>query len=68
MSLTSTILAAAETHHGNIAAETFVFGAVALVVFAVLGLMTFSFRDVANRHSGKAEEYAKAQLEHGQGH
>lgn len=39
-----------------------VFGGIALVVFIVLGLVTYSFRDVANRHSGKAEAYAR---EHG---
>ena len=39
-----------------------VFGAITLAIFVVLGLVTFSFRDVANRHSGKAEAYAR---EHG---
>lgn len=38
------------------------FGAISLTIFVVLGLVTFSFRDVANRHSGKAEAYAR---EHG---
>ncbi|HUH53970.1 MAG TPA: hypothetical protein VLZ31_08040 [Microbacteriaceae bacterium] len=39
-----------------------VFGAITLVIFIVMGLVTFSFRDVANRHSEKAEAYAR---EHG---
>ncbi len=39
-----------------------VFGAITLTIFIVLGFVTFSFRDVANRHEGKAEEYAR---EHG---
>lgn len=38
------------------------YGAIAAVLFLVLGLVTFSFRDVANRHQDKAEAYAR---EHG---
>jgi len=54
-------LAAQETeHHGNVAAETVVYGIVALVVFGLLALVTLSYRNVANRHSQKAEAYAKA--------
>ncbi len=50
--------AAAETEgHGNVAAETVIFGIIALVIFAALGFVTFSYRDVANRHSAKAEAY-----------
>lgn len=39
-----------------------VFGLIALIIFIVLGFVTFSFRDVANRHIEKAEAYAR---EHG---
>lgn len=53
-------IAAEESEHGNVALETIGFGAIALVVFAVLGLVTLSYRNVANRHSHKAEAYAKA--------
>ena len=50
MSLATTLLAAAEeAHHGNVALETVIFGIIAVAVFAVLGLITFSYRDVANR-------------------
>lgn len=53
-------LAAGEAeHHGNVQAETFVFGVIAFVVFLALGLVTVSYRNVANRHSHKAEAYAK---------
>ena len=56
-------MAAAETeHHGNVQQETFIFGVIAAVVFALLGLVTFSYRHVANRHSAKAEAWAQ---EHG---
>lgn len=38
------------------------FGLVALVLFTALAVVTYSFRDVANRHAEKAEAYAR---EHG---
>lgn len=34
-----------------------VFGVVAFVVFTALAVVTFSFRDVANRHADKAQAY-----------
>lgn len=40
-----------------------VFGLVALTIFVVVALVFWSFRDVANRHSEKAEQYAR---EHGE--
>jgi heme/copper-type cytochrome/quinol oxidase subunit 2 len=33
---------------------TFVYGAIAMVVFVVLGFVTWSYRDVANRHEHKS--------------
>jgi uncharacterized membrane protein YccC len=54
-------LAAEETeHHGNVALETVWYGIVAIVVFAALALVTLSYRNVANRHAGKADAYARA--------
>lgn len=41
------------------------FGVILLVIFCALAVVTFSFRDVANRHAAKAEAYAR---EHGQSH
>lgn len=52
--------AGAEEHHGNIMLETAWYGVVAIVAFTLLGLVTFSYRDVANRHAAKAEAYAKS--------
>ncbi|MGL3151413.1 hypothetical protein ACSS7Z_13760 [Microbacterium sp. A82] len=53
-------MATAETeHHGNVAAETFIFGVIAAILFGLLALVTFSYRHVANRHSAKAEAWAK---------
>ncbi|MEE2814737.1 hypothetical protein [Microbacterium sp. OR16] len=62
-------MAAAETeHHGNVAAETFIFGVIAAIVFAAMGLVTLSFRNVANRHAAKAEAYALKHGKDGHGH
>ena len=67
-----TLAAEGAEHHGNVQAETFIYGAIAFVVFMALGLVTVSFRNVANRHSPKAEAYAKAhpvdQAQVGHGH
>lgn len=60
--------AAEEAHHGNVQLETMWLGGVALGVFAVLALITVSFRNVANRHSPKAEQFAERhahELQHG---
>jgi uncharacterized membrane protein YccC len=61
MSLVTILAFAAEEaeHHGNVQLETLWYGVVAIVVFAALGLVTASYRNVANRHSAKAEAYAK---------
>ncbi|WP_426182547.1 hypothetical protein [Microbacterium sp. TWP3-1-2b2] len=64
-------MAAAETeHHGNVAMETLIFGLIAAALFALLGLVTFSYRNVANRHSAKAEAWAEKHGKdgHGAGH
>jgi NADH:ubiquinone oxidoreductase subunit 2 (subunit N) len=62
MTLATIIALAAEEseHHGNVALETVGYGIVAVVVFAALALVTLSYRNVANRHSHKAEAYARA--------
>ncbi|MGO1410585.1 MULTISPECIES: hypothetical protein [unclassified Microbacterium] len=55
MTFISALVAAAEEHHGNVALETLPYGIIAAVVFALLGLVTFSYRNVANRHADKVE-------------
>ena len=62
MTLATIIAFAAEEteHHGNVALETVGFGITALLVFGLLALVTASFRNVANRHSHKADAYAAA--------
>jgi len=38
--------------------ESFMYGVIALIVFFALGAVTYSYRDVANRHRAKAQAYA----------
>jgi hypothetical protein len=52
--------AAEETEHGNVMLETIVFPIIAISAFTFLALVTLSYRNVANRHSAKADAYAKA--------
>ncbi|WP_150308631.1 hypothetical protein [Planctomonas psychrotolerans] len=44
-----------------------VFGAIALSIFFVLGIVVWSYRDVANRHRGKFERGAAPEQGHGTG-
>ncbi|HKT56895.1 MAG TPA: hypothetical protein VJR25_08990 [Microbacterium sp.] len=53
-------LAAAEGEHGNVMLETVMFPIIAICAFGGLALVTRSYRHVANRHSHKAEAFARA--------
>ncbi|MFD5225737.1 hypothetical protein ACFWHT_08975 [Microbacterium sp. NPDC058342] len=62
-------LAAAETeHHGNVAADTLIYGVLAALAFGLLAVVTLSYRNVANRHSAKAEAFAEKHGKEGHGH
>lgn len=64
--LTSTVLT--ETVHAReLPMEPIMYGVVAIALFFVLGVITYSYRDVANRHRAKAAAYAArhAGSEHG---
>jgi hypothetical protein len=62
MSLTTAVLSGTvltETVHAReLPVESWVYGLVALIVFAVLAFVVASYRDVANRHRSRAEAYA----------
>jgi hypothetical protein len=62
MTLATILAFAAEEseHHGNVALETIGYGLTALAVFGSLALVTLSYRNVANRHSRKADAYSAA--------
>ena len=67
MSVLATIAAASEGAHvvTELPIPGVMYGVIGFALFMVLGLVTFSFRDVANRHSDKAAAYAR---EHGDSH
>jgi hypothetical protein len=65
MSLATTVLAEAATHV-ELPFPTIVFALIAAVIFIALGLVTWSYRDVANRHSHKTT--AGSHDSHGHGH
>lgn len=73
MSHLTAVLAASEVHVA-LPIPTWGYGAIALTVFFALGVVIWSFRDVANRHSHKAApgatEHATAPgaTHHGSGH
>ena len=53
MSLLTTLVTAAEEHANVLPLNPVFYGLIAAVVFVTLGLVVFSYRDVANRHSDK---------------
>jgi len=64
MSLLATLLTETE-ELAPLIMPPLVFGAIALAFFVVLGFVTWSFRDVANRHSNKTGGQGDS---HGAGH
>lgn len=56
----SSVLAEAEHAVVDLPLPLLTYPAVALVLFIALAGVLWSYRDVANRHSGKAEAYARA--------
>lgn len=64
MSVFTSLIAASEGAHvvNELPFPAPVYGAITLAIFIVLGIVTYSFRDVAHRHAEKAEAYAR---EHG---
>ena len=49
----ATILIADAAAHTELPMPAWMFGVIALIVFLFLGVATFSYRDVANRHGGR---------------
>ncbi len=48
----------AETAHVELPMPTWAYGLIALVLFAALGFVIWTYRDVANRHAQKSQDYA----------
>lgn len=71
MEPTTTTLLAAEGGHDTFAImmQTLPYGIIAAVIFTALALVTFSYKNVANRHSAKAEKFAASHADdHSAGH
>ncbi|MFT4028920.1 MAG: hypothetical protein QM675_03505 [Protaetiibacter sp.] len=65
----STLLIAAAEEPAPLIAPPWVFALIAAIVFIVLAFVTYSYRDVANRHSDKvAADGADDTHGHGGGH
>jgi len=64
---TATVLT--ETVHAReLPMESWIYGLIALIIFAALGFVVASYRDVANRHAAKAAAYAARHGEEHGGH
>jgi len=52
-----TLVRHAEEHHGvELPIPAFFFGVIAFIIFTLLVLVTWSYRDVANRHEHKVKD------------
>ncbi|WP_022885226.1 hypothetical protein [Glaciibacter superstes] len=64
MSFLTTVLAEtavlAEAGHVELPMPTWAYGAIALAIFLALGIVLWTWRDVANRHQAKGKAYAAA--------
>jgi hypothetical protein len=52
--ISSILASAAEEAHVQLPIPAFFYGVIGMAVFILLGLITFSYRDVANRHDHKS--------------
>ncbi|MCS5722624.1 hypothetical protein N1028_10715 [Herbiconiux sp. CPCC 203407] len=64
MSVLVSVLAAVD-EPASLPFDPIVFGLIAAVIFAALGFVTWSYRDVANRHPQKSAKYAATHDVHG---
>jgi hypothetical protein len=55
------LAAAAEHESAPLIAPPWVIALVMAIFFTVIGLVTFSYRDVANRHAGKSRGASQSQ-------
>lgn len=74
MTLATALVIAAEAQHTGYTIQPWVLGIIALCAFAALAFVTWTYRDVANRHSHKSVPNADAHAgapgatHHGTGH
>ncbi len=65
MSVLVSVLAVAVDQPNELPFPAIVFGLIAAVVFAALAFVTWSYRDVANRHPQKSDRFAASHDVHG---
>jgi hypothetical protein len=65
MSVLVSVLAEAVDHPMELPFPPIVFGLIAAVVFTALAFVTWSYRNVANRHPQKSAKYAATHDVHG---
>jgi hypothetical protein len=65
LSTLASVIIASEEELAPLIAPPLVLGGVALLVFTMLGVVVFAYRDVANRHSNKTSSASNA---HDAGH
>ncbi|MET1051251.1 MAG: hypothetical protein ABWX65_01290 [Mycetocola sp.] len=64
----ATTLIAEVAHHTELPMPAWMYGVIAIIVFLFLGVATFSYRDVANRHGGRAAARERTGSTRGPGH
>ncbi|CAN5151832.1 hypothetical protein BH11ACT3_BH11ACT3_22130 [soil metagenome] len=55
LSVPAALISVLEEAPAPLIASPFVFAGIAAAIFIVLGFVTWSYRDVSNRHSGKGD-------------
>lgn len=58
MSFATILLSETEHVVNELPMPSIMFGVIAMIIFIFLGAVTFTYRDVANRHSHKAQSQA----------
>lgn len=58
VSMLVNVVAEAEAHHNELPMPAIMFGVVAATIFAILGFVMFTYRDVANRRPGASSSAA----------
>lgn len=53
----ATVVLTETIHARELPFEAWIFGLIALIIFTALGFVTWSYRDVANRHSTRTDGY-----------
>ena len=64
----ATTLITEVVHHTELPMPAIMYGVIALIVFSFLGVATFTYRDVSNRHGGRVAARERTGSSQGTGH